>query len=168
MKSIIYLVFTTFLSTMAMAQEKGSGFGLTERRAAKKFEDSRYPELLKRIQDAAGFAVPVEIKWETIAKPGMSEFYDKDEFWVSIYFIPLEKSFSAIAVDQDGKAGLKKSLKKIVIDYNEKTAPSSAYEDGLKFENGVLSINFEPYTNATEAHEGYRAKAIEVLVSSKL
>ncbi|MDR3087515.1 MAG: hypothetical protein LBU45_06140, partial [Azoarcus sp.] len=64
---------------------------LAERRAIAAYESGPYATHLKDIQAAAGFAVPVEVKWETIAKPGEANSYSADAYWTNIFFVPLKK-----------------------------------------------------------------------------
>ncbi len=71
-----------------------------------------------------------------------------------------------ITADDMGKAALKKSLQKVVVTYDKASAPASAYDKGLTFESGALTINFEPYANASEVAP--RAMAIQKLLESKL
>ena len=61
--------------------------GLAERRAVIEFETSHLPALKTRIDEAAGFAVPTEIHWDTLCPAGESRLYF--ESWTAIYFEPL-------------------------------------------------------------------------------
>jgi hypothetical protein len=139
---------------------------LGERRAIAAYEQGAYAAMLKDIQAAAGFAVPVEVKWETIALPDQAGNYGKDEFWTNVFFVPLKKSLATVAVDDMGKQAVKAKLKKIVIHYDSASAPGSAYERGVSFEEGVLTINFAPYTNPDDIE--LRAKAIQKELEAKL
>ncbi len=124
--------------------------------------------MLKGIQAAAGFNVPVDVKWEQIAKVGDADKYEQDIYWGTTIFQPLQKALELITVDAAGKAALKSKLKSIVIMHDEKTAPASNYANGLKFEKGVLTINFTPYTNTDENAMKERIEAIQKFVESKL
>ena len=59
--------------------------GLTERRAAKDFQDKHYPQLLAEIKAVAG-DVPVEVMWEELAEAGYSHLYN--DSWPELYFKP--------------------------------------------------------------------------------
>ncbi len=109
--------------------------GLAERRAAKEVQTAVFPDLKKRIDEAAGFEVPMEIDWDRLAQPNDAHLYN--EYWTGIYFEPLIQGFQAICSDDLGKEALKDSLKKVVI-----TNSGDAYDErAFSFENGVLGID---------------------------
>ena len=64
--------------------------GLNERKAAKEFETKRFPQFQQEIHTAVGFAVPIEVSWDTLSLEGASSSYD--ETWTKIYFQPLIKA----------------------------------------------------------------------------
>ena len=135
--------------------------GLTEKRAIKAFQDTKYTELVKEINTIAGFPVEFDVKWETLAEPEYSHMYE--EGFTKVYFTPVINAFKGIAVDDMGKEALKESVKKIVIK-NESGAyyGSAAYA----FENGVLTIDHKPFTNIDDIQD--RSKELEKLLSSKM
>ncbi|MDR3055414.1 MAG: hypothetical protein LBU53_08440 [Zoogloeaceae bacterium] len=139
---------------------------LAERRAITAYESGAYAVHLKDIRAAAGFAVPVEVKWDTIAGSGQSDAYGHDDYWTNIYFVPLKKALVSIAIDAMGKKALKEHLKKIVIHYNEATAPSSDYAKGVSFKGGVLTLNFRPFANGSDIDP--RAQAIQKVLEDAL
>lgn len=145
---------------------EGPGLALPERRALKQYQDTKFPEEQKKIQAGAGFDVPLEVKWEAIARPGEGENYLQDAYWTNIFFEPLATALKKISADDMGAKALKEKLKKIVVTYDEKTAPASNYPNGVSFENGTLTINFTPFSNADDTAE--RAKAIAGVLESKL
>lgn len=65
-----------------------------------------------------------------------------------------------------GKEALKSSLRTITIDFDDATAPSMAFENGLSFEAGHLTINFRPFNNA-ECIDA-RARAIQGALEAAL
>jgi len=71
-----------------------------------------------------------------------------------------------VTADDMGKQALKSNLKKVVVTYNQGTAPASNYANGVNFESGTLTINFQPYANAADITA--RADAIQKLLESKL
>src|SRR5688572_24712290 len=87
--------------------------GLAERRAAQNFKDQRYPALKQRIDEAAGFEVPMDVKWETLAINDYAHLYD--ECFPKVYFDTLTEAFKNIAVDAMGKEALKGGLKRVVV-----------------------------------------------------
>jgi hypothetical protein len=150
------------------AQDKLS---LAERRAVKAFQDEKLPALQKAIDAAAGFAVPLEIDWNAIALKDQSQSYGDDQYWVFVYFKPLASALKKVASDDMGKKALKTGLKKVVITYDEATAPASNWDNGLSFDKGTLRINFQPYSNTDD--EGGpnfkdRVASMVKLIESKL
>ncbi len=146
------------------AQE--SGLALPERRGIKQYQDTKFPEEQQNIKAAAGFDLPLEVKWEAIAKPGMGDRYLEDDFWTNVYFTPLTTALKQVASDAMGAKALKDKLKKVVITFDKDTAPASNYANGLSFDNGTLTINFEPFTNSSDTDA--RAKAIKEVLEAKL
>jgi hypothetical protein len=65
-----------------------------------------------------------------------------------------------------GKQAVRAKLRKIVVTFEEATAPATAYENGVKFEDGVLTLNFRPFTNADDVSP--RAEAIRKKLEAKL
>jgi hypothetical protein len=128
--------------------------------------DKAYPQRLAAIEQAAGFAVPVEVIWDKIAIPGESAAYGNDAYWTNIYFVPLVDALKAIVTDDLGKQALAEKLKKVVILYDRATAPASAYESGVSFEAGELKINFQPHSNARDIKA--KADAIRKALEAKL
>lgn len=115
--------------------------GLAERRAAQEFETNHYPALKKKIDEAAGFEVPMEVKWDTLARDGkyVAQWVDA---WPKIYFAPIIDGFKQIARDAMGKEALKAALKSVVVQ-NTTTSFSSYW---AKFESGVLTLDYQ-FTN---------------------
>lgn len=140
--------------------------GLAERRAIKAYQDSTYPGLKKAIDQAAGFEPAMDVRWETIARPGEAENYKEDAYWTNIYFKPVADALRTISADQMGKDALQKSLKKIVVTYDEATAPASNYPNGVKFDGGTLTINFRPFSNSDDTKD--RTDAIRKALEEKL
>jgi hypothetical protein len=61
--------------------------GLAERRVIHEFETKELPALQSRVDEAAGYSVPVEVNWDKLAPEGESHLYD--ESWRAVYFEPL-------------------------------------------------------------------------------
>lgn len=135
--------------------------GLAERRAAKEFEENKFPDLQKKVQEAAGFKLPIEVDWESIAENDYAHMYE--EAWTKVYFTPLIDAFKGITVDQMGKDALKEALKKVVIKNRggHYSAPS-CYE----FANGVLTFDHQPVSNVDDVNS--RAEELRKLLESKL
>jgi hypothetical protein len=112
--------------------------GLAERRIAKDFETTVLPGLQKQIDEAAGFAVPIEVRWDTLTK-NESMSHNWKECWPKLYFVPIVEAFQKICVDDMGKEALKEKLKKIVIQ-DAKDSYSSYW---ATFENGLLTLDYQ-------------------------
>jgi hypothetical protein len=163
-KNILTLLILT-ISSMSISQES---LGLAERRAIKEYQETQFPEILKGIEAAAGFALPLEVKWEQIAIVGQSNAYKEDIYWGTTIFEPLKRALASITSDKMGKDALKAKFKKVLITYNEKTAPASNFPNGLTWDKGVLTINWQPYSNVDETFVVERVKALKDLIESKL
>lgn len=163
LRRIILSLAAVSLMASAAATMAQSEPGLAERRAIATYQKDQYPALQKKIQQAAGFEVPVEVNWNSIALPGDAESYAQDDYFVKTIFQPIEMALADVAKDDMGKAALKEKLKKISIMYSEAGASASAYKERVKFEGGVLSVNFRPYTNTSEVADRTAAirKALE-------
>lgn len=135
--------------------------GLAERRAAKEFETKRFPQFKKDIDAAAGFEVPVEVKWDTLALEGESHLYE--ECWPKVYFVPLIDALKSITSDDMGKEALKASLKKIEI---QNRADVSYGERIAHFDGGTLLLDHKPHTNVDDVKD--RTNGIRTLLESKL
>lgn len=118
--------------------------GLAERRAAQDFETNHWPALKKKIDEAAGFEVDIEVKWDTLAKEGkyVNQWTDA---WPKIYFAPIIEAFKQIARDAMGKQALKESLKKVVV--QNTTSSFSSY--WASFESGQLTLDYQ-FTNVSD------------------
>ena len=168
LRSRLAVVLATGLSLLSLPalQAQTAALALPERRGIKQYQDTKFPEQQKAIKAAAGFDVPLEVKWEAIAKPGEGDRYLEDDYWTNVYFVPLAAALKQVGGDAMGAQALKDKLKKIVITYDKDTAPASVYDKGLTFEGGTLTINFEPFTNSGD--KDARAKAIKDALEAKL
>jgi hypothetical protein len=111
--------------------------GLAERRAAKAFQDNKYPKLKQEIDAAAGFEVPIEVKWDTLATESYADLYE--EAFPKVFFRPLIDAIKAVCVDDLGKEALKDGLKKIII--------ADEGCSSVTFQAGTLSISYYAVTN---------------------
>lgn len=119
---------------------------LADRRVLHEFETNQFPALKERVEEAAGFAVPIEVLWETLAVDGESRLYA--ESWPVVYFEPLIGGLEAVGRDDMGREALKSGLKKITI----KNTKGCTYGDcWATFHDGELTLDHEPLTNAYDA-----------------
>lgn len=151
-----------FTTVSAYAQEAG----LAERRAIAAYAKDVWPASEKSIQEAAGFPVAIELNLNSLALPGYADSYTNADYLQNTVIEPVIRSFKAITADDMGKAALQEKLKSVTILYDEKTAPASNYADGLTFEDGKLTINWKPFSNADDIEP--RTKALTTLLESKL
>jgi hypothetical protein len=127
--------------------------GLAERRGAEQFKNEDYPGWKARIDEAAGFEVPVEVAWDELAVADYASSYA--EFFPKVYFQPLADALHAVAADDLGKSALREGLSKIVI-RNTGEFYSVA---GISFTDGVLTFDHKPHTNIDYGEE--RAKGLQ-------
>ena len=147
----------------ALAQSEG---GLAERRAIAAYSKDVWPPLERAIKDAAGFPVPVALDLKSLALPGNAENYGSDDYLRKPIIDPLIQALSSVASDDMGRQALKEKLTSIVILYDEASAPSSNYAEGVSFSNGVLKLNWRPFTNVDDLEP--RVKAITKVLEKNL
>lgn len=134
--------------------------GLAERRGVERFKNDDYPGWKSRIDEAAGFEVPVEVAWEEL---GVADYADSyAEFFPKVYFQPLVDALRAVTVDDLGKGALREGLSKIVI-RNEGGFYSTS---GISFTDGVLTFDHQPHANVDYGEE--RAKGLQRTLESGL
>jgi hypothetical protein len=127
--------------------------GLSERRAVKQFQDSKFADLKKELDEAAGFDVPVEVQWDSLAKDGYAHMYE--DAFTKVYFAPLRAALKAVAVDDLGRQALREGLKKVVLC----SVKGSYGDDAVEFAGGVLTIDHDPVSNID--YVGDRADLIQ-------
>lgn len=133
---------------------------LAERRMVNEFENGQFPALKNRVEEAAGFPVPLEVHWDSLAVPGESRLYA--ESWQQIYFEPLIAGLAAIALDDMGREAIKSGLKKIVI----QNAKGCIYGDcWASLADGVLTLDHDAVTNSYDV-EARKKGLVAVLESS--
>ena len=142
------LLATTMLAPAAALAQ--SALGLAERRALAGYRETIFPGLLRDIQAAAGFELPVEVEWDTLAVPGRADRYNEPGFFTDIYFRPLINALRQIGRDDMGRQALRAGLRRVTVAYDRATAPATNYRNGLRFEGGTLRINWTPFENAND------------------
>lgn len=134
--------------------------GLAERRAVERFKNDEYPNWKARIDQAAGFEVPVEVAWEELAVADYADSYA--EFFPKVYFQPLMDALGAVTVDELGKNAAREGLSRIVI----RNTGQFYSTTGFAFRDGVLTIDHQPHVNVDDADE--RAKGLQRILESGL
>ena len=140
--------------------------GLTERRAIAAYRQDRYPAQEKAIQEAAGFAVPVEVAWDDLTLPGDAKYYTDPDYFEKTIFEPLAAGLKEITKDAMGREALAQKLKTIRVRFDEKTAPASNYPNGLKFDAGILDVNWRPFSNVADFKD--RVEAVVKVLEKNL
>jgi hypothetical protein len=135
--------------------------GLVERRALATFQERQFPALLKKVQQAAGFNVTVEVKWDTLALDGESDRYEK--CWPDVYFEPLATGLGRIAKDDIGRAALKAGVSKIVI---QNESGNKRPDNWASLNGGVLTLDHQPHANVDDRL--LRAQKLGDLLEKKL
>ena len=132
--------------TSLCAQEPAPSLDLPQRRALKQYQESRFPEQQKRINEAAKFDLPLEVQWEAMAAKGTGEGYLNDDYFTNVYFVPLANALKGVTADTMGANALKAKLKKVVFAC-DKDAASDGYDQAIRFKDGILTIDWAPFTN---------------------
>ncbi len=161
------LLANTIVLAMApgLAQAQAQ-ISLADRRAIAAYRQEKWPAIEKAIHDAAGFDVSIEVEWDRLTIAGDANNYANDDYFGKTIFEPLTMALRDVTKDQMGRDALKQKLKRISISYDEATAPGSNYPDGLKFESGGLSINWQPFSNASDVKP--RSDALIALLEKNL
>ena len=133
--------------------------------ALKAYQDTIFPAQQTAIRKAAGFEVPIDVHWDAIGERGYGPSYNDDSYWTNIIFVPLAQALSEVTRDSAGKQAVRDKLKRIVVTF-DKTLSLLDYQNRVKLEDGVLTINFAPATNAHE--HAKRAEAIRKELEAKL
>lgn len=139
---------------------------LAERRAIAAYREGPYPALEAAIREAAGFDVPVEVAWDELAVPGDAAYYADERYFGKTIFEPLAAGLRAVARDPIGREAVRGKLQRIRIGYDPRTAIGQSYVAGLRFQDGVLSVNWRPFANTDEFEP--RVKAVVQVLEKNL
>jgi hypothetical protein len=134
--------------------------GLAERRGAEQFKNNDYPGWQSRIDEAAGFEIPLEVAWDELAVADYASSYT--DFFPKVYFQPLVDALTAVTIDDLGKSALREGLSKIVI----RNAGQFYSTAGISFTDGVLTFDHQPHANIDYGQE--RAEGLQRALESGL
>lgn len=134
--------------------------GLAERRAIEQFKAQRFADIDRKVSEAAGFKVVIEVDWSSLAIEKYAHRYA--EFFEKIYFDPLIAALRSVCSDDMGQRALKKALVKVVITNTRE----NFYPTGFRFVDGVLDLDHHPASNVERVDD--RAKAIIKLLEAAL
>jgi hypothetical protein len=135
--------------------------GMVERRAVAEFQERYYPALLKKVHAAAGYPVPVDVKWDTLALDKEADKYNTH--WPDMYFEPLVAGLGRINKDDMGRAAIKEGIKKIVI---QNEANNKNPDRWATLKDGVLTLDHLPTTNVQD--RVLRGDKLGTMLESKL
>lgn len=128
--------------------------GLAERRAIVAFQSTRYPALKERLDQIAGFAVPLEIDWASLDIDDYADLYD--EALEKVYFLPLIEAFTALRIDPARLAEVRGAMRRVDIRYASIAAR-------ITFEQGVLTFDHYPMSDIEDVST--RAMAVVAALS---
>jgi hypothetical protein len=131
-------------------EPKETIMGLAERRAVQDIKDNHYPAWEKSIHEAAGFAVPVEMDWDSLAIPNETHLYL--EAWPMVFIEPTVAALKDVARDDLGQHALKEGLKKITIKHNHDIY-SGDVGRFVSFDEGVLALQHAAHTNINDVSD---------------
>jgi hypothetical protein len=137
--------------------------GLAERRAIKDFQDNVLPGWHKKINDAAGIEVPLEIDWESLGIEDETHLYN--ECWPKVFFVPLVEAFKSVARDDMGKEALREGLKKVIVKHNPDVYSGDTGSYAI-FKAGVLALEHAAHSNVDYVDD--RVKGISVALEKGL
>lgn len=150
----------------AVRPSGATDLALAERRGLKAYQEKVWPEQLAAIHAAAGTPIAVEVHWEKLASRGYGQYFLEPGWFTDIYFVPLARALAEVGRDDIGREAIAAKLKRIVVTFDDATAPVSTYENGLRFEDGTLTVNFRPGENASDID--WRVQAIVALLEKSL
>jgi len=143
---------------------------LADRRAIAACQQDNYPAIEAGIQQVAGFPMLVGVEWGRFTVPGMAANRARDDLYGKTTFEAwtaalrsITAALRSITADRMGTDALNARLKKIHIRCDAATAPASNDANGVKFQEGVLAIDCQPFTNAghVERHTDATTKLLE-------
>ncbi|WP_157876553.1 hypothetical protein [Streptomyces graminilatus] len=146
--------------TMIVIDKLEDRMGLAERRSVERFKNDDYPGWKSRIDEAAGFEVPIEVEWQELAVADYADSYA--EYFPQVYFQPLVDALSAVGVDDMGKDALREGVSKVVI----KNSGTFFSPSGISFADGVLTFDHMSESNTHHGEE--RTKRLQDVLESGL
>ncbi len=125
--------------------------GLAERRAIKDIQDNHLPTWQSRINEAAGFEVPLEMDLDSLAIDDESHLYA--ECWPQVYIDPTVAALTSITRDDLGKQALSAGLKKITIKHNADIYYGTPGYGFATLTDGVLALEHAAHTNVSSVDD---------------
>jgi hypothetical protein len=163
----LIVVGLVFSSTPIFAEgTPASTLGLAERRALKEYQDKSFVAHEAALKAATSADVTILIDWDKLAVQGQADSYNTPEYWDETIFLPLTDALKQIGRDEMGSSALKAKIKKIHVTFDPDTAPASNYANGVKFENGIITINFQPGVNSGDAESSQYKERVKAIVGA--
>jgi len=130
--------------------------GLAERRIAKDFQDNHLPALQRRVDLAAGVALPLEVHWESLTANAYSHAWLTE--WPQLYFEPLIAALEQITTDQMGREAVKQGLHRVVVEDRDDNYSEDRW---ATLAGGVLTLNYRFTSGNAEARTRWLVRALE-------
>lgn len=111
--------------------------GLAEKRAIQDLTTTKFPQWQKQVQEAAGFPLVLEFKWDTLAVADYAHMYSD---WETVFITPLVATLRSICADQMGKDALKAKFNKVVC---QNTIACHYGEGAISFEGSTIVLDHE-------------------------
>jgi hypothetical protein len=124
--------------------------GLAERRVIQDIKDNHFPKWQATVNEAAGYELPLEMDWDSLAIPEEQHLYL--ELWPQVFVDPLVAALKDVGRDDLGEHALKTGLKKVTVKHN----PDIYYGDVDRyatFANGVLALAHAAHTNVNDVEQ---------------
>jgi len=130
--------------------------GLAERRIAKEFQENHLPALKRRVDIAAGVALPLEVNWEQLTANEYSHAWLEE--WPQLYFEPLIAALEQISVDEMGREAVKQGLHRVVVEDGDDNYSEDRW---ATLSGGVLTLNYRFTSGNAEARTKWLVRALE-------
>lgn len=135
--------------------------GLAQKRIITEFKEQEFPKWKSQFDSAAGFDLPIDIKWETLSD---DSYDDKNLYFRSfekVFFRPLLTVIKNICIDDMGRTALREHMKKITWDGTTGSSASAS-----TFDAGHLLIKHKPLSNVDQENE--RIRSWQKIIEQKL
>lgn len=135
--------------------------GLAQKRIITEFKEKEFPKWKSQVDATAGFEVPMDVKWDTLASDDYDNRDQYFQWFEKVYFRPLLTVIKNICIDDMGKTALREQLKKITIDGSDGHGPHHT-----TFEGGHLLIKHKAHTNVDQEND--RIQGWQHMIEQKL
>ncbi len=130
--------------------------GLAECRIANEFQENHLPALQRRVDIAAGVALPLEVNWDQLTANEYSHAWLAE--WPQLYFEPLIAALEQITVDEMGRDAVKQGLHRVVVEDRDDNYSEDRW---ATLSGGVLTLNYRFTSSNAEARTKWLVRALE-------